>query len=80
MLSDDKQYVEWFTADLFNGDYLSIPEGTGSPGYLFHEIPVIFFTHFLKIIVLLIPFLVIIHSFISLSINIDEDIIDLIAS
>ena len=24
---------------LFNGDYLSIPEGTGSCGYLFHEIP-----------------------------------------
>ena len=23
----------------FNGDYLSIPEGTGSCGYLFHEIP-----------------------------------------
>ena len=22
-----------------NGDYLSIPEGTGSCGYLFHEIP-----------------------------------------
>ena len=25
----------------FNGDYLSIPEGTGSCGYLFHEIPCI---------------------------------------
>ena len=24
---------------LFNGDYLSTPEGTGSCGYLFHEIP-----------------------------------------
>ena len=23
----------------FNGDYLSIPEGTGSRGYLFHEVP-----------------------------------------
>ena len=23
----------------FNGEYLSIPEGTGSYGYLFHEIP-----------------------------------------
>ena len=23
----------------FNGDYLSIPEDTGSCGYLFHEIP-----------------------------------------
>ena len=23
---------------LFNGDYLSMPEGTGSCGYLFHEI------------------------------------------
>ena len=23
----------------FNGDYPSIPEGTGSCGYLFHEIP-----------------------------------------
>ena len=23
----------------FNGDYLSIPEGTGSCKYLFHEIP-----------------------------------------
>ena len=27
----------------FNGDYLSIPEGTGSCGYLFHEIPGIIF-------------------------------------
>ena len=26
---------------LFNGDYLSIPEDTGSCGYLFHEIPCI---------------------------------------
>ena len=24
----------------FNGDYLSIPDDTGSCGYLFHEIPV----------------------------------------
>ena len=24
---------------LFNGVYLSIPKGTGSCGYLFHEIP-----------------------------------------
>ena len=29
-----KRYLE-----CFNGDYLSIPEGTGSCGYLFHEIP-----------------------------------------
>ena len=24
---------------MFNGDYLSIPEGTDSCGYIFHEIP-----------------------------------------
>ena len=28
-----------WSVHLFNGDYLSIPEGTGSCGYLFHEIP-----------------------------------------
>ena len=28
-----------FSVHSFNGDYLSIPEGTGSCVYLFHEIP-----------------------------------------
>ena len=29
----------------FNGDYLSIPESTGSFGYLFHEIPGTYYCH-----------------------------------
>ena len=32
-----KRYLECTL--VFNGDYLSIPLGTGSCGYLFHEIP-----------------------------------------
>ena len=32
---------------MFNGDYLSIPLGTGSCGYLFHEIPgIIMYAHY----------------------------------
>ena len=36
----DRFYIKGtWSVHLFNGDYLSIPEGTGSCVYLFHEIP-----------------------------------------
>jgi len=38
-LISNKWYLE------FNGDYLSIPEGTGRCGYLFQEIPGIKIKH-----------------------------------
>ena len=34
---------------MFNGDYISIPEDTGSCGYLFHEIPGIIYTMYICI-------------------------------
>ena len=43
--ADIRLIYSWFhikgtwSVHSFNGDYLTIPEGTGSWGYLFHEIP-----------------------------------------
>ena len=34
-----RHHILIWSVHLFNGDYLSIPEGTGSCGYFFHEIP-----------------------------------------
>ena len=36
-------YKRYWSVHSLNGDYLSIPEGTVSGGYLFHEIPGISF-------------------------------------
>ena len=45
MFNSNRSLCSWFhikgtlSVHTFNGDYLSIPEGRGSCGYLFHEIP-----------------------------------------